>query len=236
MGDPVSISIMAIAAGFQAAQGIGQAISGKMQEKKSEKDFEKARATLSGVRYGDATSDYFRSLQGRVNVGLPSESRVYAEQQADRAMASAIYGAERSGLGLAGIGASQQSASDQYRKIAAMDAEMRLQNLQAMQAEMAKRGQMRYSEDMSLANLDLAQARALRQEAIQKQQAGMQTAVSGVANFANTAIFAEQNGLWNLGRFARNKNMSGFMSDAVTGRTVKAPTGLQEETGFKFPG
>jgi hypothetical protein len=176
--------ISAIVAGAQTALGLGMAIGGAIQKSKALKEIEQERADLEKVKYGEFSQDYFNMLQRRSLQGMPAEQKQYAEDQADRMMAASMYGQDRSGLGLAGLASAQMTAGEAYRKIASQDAELRMQNINAMQSEMQRRAEMAYKEKMDLEMADFALANRRREEAVSMIQSGLQTGLSGGSNLA----------------------------------------------------
>lgn len=176
--------ISAIVAGAQTALGLGMAIGGAIQKSKALKEIEQERADLEKVKYGEFSQDYFNMLQRRSLQGMPAEQKQYAEDQADRMMAASMYSQDRSGLGLAGLASAQMTAGEAYRKIASQDAELRMQNINAMQSEMQRRAEMAYKEKMDLEMADFALANRRREEAVSMIQSGLQTGLSGGSNLA----------------------------------------------------
>ena len=178
------LAVPLAAAAIQTGIGVGQAVGGTINKQKAEREREAAISALEGIDYADFNQAYYEELNRRASLGLPEEQRIYAETMAERAAGAGLAVGEDRRAGLVGIGRSQASLSDAYSNIAMADIAMREQNAQAMLAEMSKRGEATYGEEMQMGQLDLALAEQARQEGLSMQQAGIQGAMTGLGVIA----------------------------------------------------
>ena len=176
--------LLAIAAGVQAAIGVGQAIYGGIKGRKARKEADEARDKLASIKYSDENQRYFSDLTNRSKYGLEDSQRQYLEQGADSAAGMALNQAGDRRAGLMGIGASQQRLSDSYRQIGQMDVSERLRKEEERLAELNKRGEISYQEKQDIGNLDLSLARGERQEMNKLSQVGIQNSFGGLSNYA----------------------------------------------------
>ena len=110
------------------------------------------------------------------------------EQGANRAAGVGLAVSDDRRGGLMNVGRAATSLADSYRTIGLADVAQREQNAQMVLGEMSNRGTSSYNEMQNLYGYDLANARSLRQEAIQKQQAGMQEFSSTIDQGVNVAL------------------------------------------------
>ena len=194
--------LLAIAAGVQAAIGVGQAIYGGIKGRKARKEADEARDKLASIKYSDENQRYFSDLTNRSKYGLEDSQRQYLEQGADSAAGMALNQAGDRRAGLMGIGASQQRLSDSYRQIGQMDVSEKLRKEEERLAELNKRGEISYQEKQDIGNLDLSLARGERQEMNKLSQVGIQNAFGGLSNYA----WGAEGGSLSGGQNNRNPN------------------------------
>ena len=91
-----------------------------------------------------------------------------------------------------GVGRAATGLSDMYRNIGLADVAERNRNAEIMLGEMSNRGTSSYNEQQNLIGMDLANARSLRQEGIQRQRAGRQEISSTIDQGLNIGLGAAQ--------------------------------------------
>jgi len=172
----------AVTGAIQTGIGLFQHAAGKKEQKRAEIAREVAIGELENTRYADYNQAYYEELQRRAQVGLPEEQRQYMEQQAERAAGVGLAATEDRRAGLMGIGRAQAGLAQSYTNIGLADVAAREQAAQAVLGEMGQRGAQTYQEQMQLAQLDLSIAEQARQEALSKQQAGLQSTMTGLGS------------------------------------------------------
>lgn len=184
------MAVVAGALAVKAGMGLYKAHKGKKEAQSAEREAEAARQQMEATKYADYNQAYYDELQRRANVGLPEEQKLAMEQGANRAAGVGLAVSEDRRGGLMGVGRAASSLANSYRTIGLADVAQREQNAQQVLAEMSNRGLSTYNEQQNLVGMDLANARALRQEGIQKQQAGMQEFSSSIDQGVNIAVGA----------------------------------------------
>lgn len=186
---------MAIVAGAlvaKAGMGLYQQHKGKKDKQAAEKEALQVREDMGNTKYADYNQAYYEELKRRSDVGMPDEQRLAMEQGADRAAGVGLSVSDDRRGGMMGVGRAAASLSDSYRNIGLADVAEQNANAQQMLGEMSNRGQSTYNEQQNLLGMDLANARSLRQEGIQRQQAGRQEFNNSIDQGLNVAMAAGQ--------------------------------------------
>lgn len=174
------------------ALSLGQTILGAVQQKKARKEFESAEMPDYTQSQAYQTAESSMNLAGRyAQEGLPERVMRFQEDMIGRSGAAglATTGSLRSGVG--GIASAATSLSDQYRQLAAMDANAQLG---ARQEYMRQRenfqGDQRKAFDDQMGNFINQQAARLGRMA-----AGNQTMNQGFSNISTAmGMGVEQSG------------------------------------------
>lgn len=114
--------------GLLALQG-AQALGGFLQRRKARKSLEDMKPLDYSQSDAYQTAESSANLAGRyAQQGLPEQSMRFQEDMINRSAAAGLASAGSLRQGIAGIGGLATGITDQYRKLASMDADQRIAN------------------------------------------------------------------------------------------------------------
>jgi hypothetical protein len=182
---------MAIGLAIPLALSAGQALFGGLQSRRARKEFENAE--MPDYTQSDAyqTAESTMNLAGRyAQEGLPEQVMRFQEDMIGRSGAAglATTGSLRAGVG--GVASAATSLADQYRQLAAMDANAQLQARgEYMRQRENFQGEQRTAFDNQMGQFINQQASRLG-----RMSAGNQTMNQGLSNLSGTAAMGIEQG------------------------------------------
>lgn len=118
------------------AVGAAQTIGGLIQRNKARREFEEAEQPDYSQSDAYQTAEASANLSYRqAQEGLPEQVRRFQEDMIGRSGAASLATQQGLRSGLAGVSATAQSLTDQYRNLAAMDANQQIENRQRFYAQ-----------------------------------------------------------------------------------------------------
>lgn len=178
-----------------AAISGAQAIGGMFSRKKARKEFEEAEMPdfFESQAFGQAQQN--AGLAGRyAKQGLPEESFRFQEDMIGRSGAAALASQGSLRSGIAGSTAVAQSLSDQYRNLAGMDAQARIQQ-QGQYLQSLGLLQQAQQQGFDYQMGDYVNQQAAR---LGRMSAGNQTMNAGLEGIGTAASMVVDSGLLNM--------------------------------------
>ncbi len=182
---------MGFALALPLALSIGQTIMGGIQSRNARRDFENAQMpdyTQSGAY---RTAESTMNLAGRyAQEGMPERSMRFQEDMIGRSGAAGLATTGNLRAGIGGVASAATTLADQYRQLAAMDANIQLQQRgEYMRQRENFQGEQRRAFDDQMGNFINQQAARLG-----RMSAGNQTMNQGLANISGTAAMGIEQG------------------------------------------
>lgn len=173
------------------ALSLGQTALGAINSRKARKEFENAQMPDYSQSDAYQTAESSMNLAGRyAQEGLPENAMRFQEDMIGRSGASGLASANTLRSGLGGISGAATSLADQYRQLAAMDANTQLQARgEYMRQRENFQGEQRKAFDDQMGNFINQQAARLG-----RMTAGNQTMNQGLANLSSTSAMGIEQG------------------------------------------
>jgi len=170
------------------AISLAQTIGGAVSARKARKEFENRER----LDYTD--TDAFRTAETSENMagrwaqeGIPESAFRFQEDMISRSGAAALSGAQGLRQGVSGLSATAYGLADQYRSLAAMDAQQQLANRQDwMRQRDNLQNQQRYAFDIEMDDYTLDQAAVLGRMSAGRDT--MNAGLSGISTGLATAV------------------------------------------------